>query len=106
MPIAQQPLITRPSNPGVGLLQSKTIQYKPMRRVIFYSWQSDLPNSTNRSLIQQALENIGKAITADKTIDIDPVIDRDTQGIAGAPDIAKAIFGKIGAADVFVADVS
>ncbi len=77
-----------------------------MRRLIFYSWQSDLPNATNRSFIQQALENVGKAISADNTIDVDPVIDRDTQGVAGAPDIAKTIFKKVEAADAFVADVS
>jgi hypothetical protein len=77
-----------------------------MRRVIFYSWQSDLPNATNRSLIQQALENVAKAIKVDDTVDIEPVIDRDTQGVAGAPDIAKTIFQKIASADVVVADVS
>jgi hypothetical protein len=77
-----------------------------MRWQIFYSWQSDLPNATNRAFIQQALENAGKAIGADKTIEVEPVIDRDTQGVAGAPDIAKTIFEKIKAADVFVADVS
>jgi len=76
-----------------------------MHRVVFYTWQSDLPNATNRGFIQQALENVAKAITADDTIDVEPVIDRDTQGGAGAPDIAKTIFQKIAVADVVVADV-
>src|SRR5260221_3957531 len=77
-----------------------------MPRTIFYSWQSDLPNATNRGFIQTALEKAVKALTTDGTVDVQPVIDRDTQGIPGAPDIAKAIFTKIDAADVFVADVS
>jgi hypothetical protein len=77
-----------------------------MQRTIFYSWQSDLPNSTNRGLIQKALENAAKALVKDGTVDVQPVIERDTLGIPGAPDIAKAIFAKIDAADVFVADVS
>ena len=77
-----------------------------MHRVIFYSWQSDLPNATNRSFILGALENVAKAITADDTIDVEPVVDRDTQGVAGAPDIAKTIFQKLDAADVVIADVS
>lgn len=76
------------------------------RALIFYSWQSDLPNATNRSFIQQALENTAKVIAQDRMVGVEPVIDRDTQGVAGAPDIAKTIFGKILAADVFVADVS
>jgi hypothetical protein len=77
-----------------------------MLRHIFYSWQSDLPNATNRSFILKALENAAKDIAADETINVEPVIDRDTKGIAGAPDIAKTIFEKIDSADVFVADVS
>src|SRR6266545_4887233 len=31
-----------------------------MQHVIFYSWQSDLPNNTNRGLIQAALEEAAK----------------------------------------------
>jgi hypothetical protein len=77
-----------------------------MKSVIFYSWQSDLPNATNRGFIQQALENVARAITADKTIEVEAAIDRDTQGVPGAPDIAKTILEKIAAADVVVADVS
>jgi hypothetical protein len=37
---------------------------------------------------------------------VEPVVDRDTQGVAGSPDIAKTIFQKIEKADVVVADVS
>jgi len=77
-----------------------------MHRVVFYSWQSDLPNPTNRSFVQQALENAAKTIRVDDTIDVEPVIDRDTLGVAGAPDIAKTIFQKVATADVVVADVS
>ena len=61
---------------------------------------SSLPNATNRSFIQQALENVAKAIRADDAVDVEPVIDRDTQGVAGAPDLAMTIFQKIVAADV------
>lgn len=77
-----------------------------MRKVVFYSWQSDLPNPCNRGFIQQALEDAAKAITADDTVAIEPVVDRDTQGVAGSPDIASTIFAKINAADVVVADIS
>ena len=77
-----------------------------MQRIVFYAWQSDLSNATNRGFIQQALENAAAAITADDRVEIEPVIDRDTQGVAGSPDIASTIFAKITAADVFVADIS
>src|SRR5215468_822910 len=77
-----------------------------MRRIVFYSWQSDLPNPTNRGFIQKALEDAAATIAADDTIAIEPVVDRDTQGVAGSPDIASTIFAKITAADIFVADIS
>jgi hypothetical protein len=77
-----------------------------MRRVVFYSWQSDLPNPTNRGFIQKALETAAAAIAGDNTVAIEPVIDRDTEGVPGSPDISATIFAKITAADVVVVDVS
>jgi hypothetical protein len=77
-----------------------------MKRTIFYIWQSDFLPATNRNFIQRALEDAAKAIKTDDTLDIEAVIDRDTVGVPGSPDIAKTIFEKIAAADVVVADVS
>lgn len=77
-----------------------------MKKVVFYSWQSDLPNGTNRTLIEGVLRDVAREIGDDADTDIEPVIDRDTQGVAGAPNIATAIFKKIDSADIFVADVS
>lgn len=73
---------------------------------VFYSWQSDLPNSTNRSFILTALEKSAKELREDDSLSIEPVIDRDTLGLSGSPDIAESIFNKIDVADVFVSDVS
>ena len=73
---------------------------------IFYSWQSDLPNATNRGLIEKALEDAAKDIRNDDSIQVEPVIDRDTVGVPGSPDIAHTIFGKIEQAQVFVCDIS
>jgi len=73
---------------------------------VFYSWQSDLPNNTNRGFIQKALEDAAKEISNDVTTDLEPVIDRDTAGVAGSPDIRQTILAKIESCDVFVADIS
>lgn len=73
---------------------------------VFYSWQSDLPNRTNRGFIQRALEDAVKALRADETLAVDLVVDRDTSGVPGAPDIASTIFAKIDSAVAVVADVS
>ncbi len=77
-----------------------------MRRIVFYSWQSDLPNPTNRGFIQGALEETTAKIAADNTVAVEPVVDRDTKNIPGSPDIASTIFSKITGSDIFVADVS
>lgn len=77
-----------------------------MKRTVFYSWQSDLPETTNHRFIQTALENVVDRITKDDSVAIEPVLDRDILGLSGAPDIAATIFTKITASHVFVADVS
>lgn len=73
---------------------------------IFYSWQSDLDGKTTRSFIEDPLRRAVKALRKDDTLDIEPVIDRDTKDVPGSPDIAKTILDKIGRAQIFVGDVS
>ena len=55
--------------------------------------------------VRRALKSAAE-IAADKSVAVEPVVDRDTQGVPGSPDIATTIFSEITAADVFVADVS
>jgi hypothetical protein len=73
---------------------------------VFYSWQSDLEGRANRSLIGDALAKAAKTLRADDTLHVEPVMDRDTAGRSGSPDIAATIFEKIEVVDAFVADVS
>lgn len=77
-----------------------------MQRIVFYSWQSDLPSAGNRNLIQDSLDRAIRAIGRDQDAGIQAVLDRDTANLAGTPDIANSIFAKIAVSDVFVADVS
>lgn len=77
-----------------------------MKRTIFYSWQSDLPSKGNRNLIEESLKRAIKAIKKSDSESVEPVLDRDTDGISGSPSISESIFSKITIADVFVADVS
>jgi hypothetical protein len=58
-----------------------------MPGLVFYSWQSDLPNATNRGFIGQALEAAAKALKNDDSLQVEPVIDRDTTGVPGSPNI-------------------
>lgn len=81
--------------------QSRTMDFR-----IFCSWQSDSPKATNRGFIQTALERAAKAIRADASVIVEPVIERDTVELPGAPDIAATIFQKTDSAHMFVCDVT
>jgi hypothetical protein len=76
------------------------------QETIFYSWQSDLPNKTNRGFIEEALRKATEAVHKSKVFGVELVVDRDTKGSPGSPDISATILKKIEAASVFVADVS
>lgn len=71
---------------------------------VFYSWQSDTPNSIGRAFLRDCLD---KAIAGLEVAESDrPTVDQDTQGVLGAPVIADKIFEKIRDAKVVVADVT
>ena len=65
-----------------------------------------LPNSTNRGFIEKALQSAAKNIKDDDLITVEPVVDRDTLGIPGSPDIAQTILEKIDQSQLFVCDIS
>jgi hypothetical protein len=75
-----------------------------LKKTIFYSWQSDLPNNNNRSFIEDAIARAIKDMKNDFTIELS--IDKDTNGIAGAPEIVNTIFQKIKQSTIFIADIS
>lgn len=72
---------------------------------IFYSWQSDLGSKFNRSFIEKAINKAISNISADE-FTLVPVLDRDTKGVSGTPEIAGTIFEKIDKSGLFIGDVS
>ncbi len=77
-----------------------------MKVKVFYSWQSDLPNSTNRGFIEDALTRALRTLSRDASIEARPELDSSLIGVAGAPDIENTIFQKIDRTQVFVCDIS
>jgi hypothetical protein len=85
-----------------------------MSQTIFYSWQSDLPNKTNRSFIQKTLEKAIKEIASDTNLEnadrpeteAHLELDKDTKGVTGSPPIVETIFRKIEKATIFVPDLT
>jgi hypothetical protein len=95
------------AKPGIwgNVARMEGFMEKP-KHIIFYSWQSDLDGKTTRSFIEEALKRAIKALQKDDTLDVEPVIDRDTKDVPGSPDIAKTILEKIDRAQIFVGDVT
>jgi hypothetical protein len=78
---------------------------RPDHQTVFYSWQRDLPNRTNRTFIQDALQKAIDGIL-ETELEVDLILDRDTANTPGTPDIAQTILSKIDQAIAVVADVS
>lgn len=81
-----------------------------MAHTVFYSWQSDSPNRTNRNFIESALKKAIKELGKEKE-DYQPAerpikFDKDTKDVAGSPPIVDVIFEKIQECGVFVADLT
>jgi tetratricopeptide (TPR) repeat protein len=77
-----------------------------MSQTIFYSWQSDTRAACNRSLIQDALTGAIAELRGIQAASLDVVIDRDTIGTPGSPDIASTILEKIDRCSAMIADVT
>lgn len=81
---------------------------------IFWSWQSDTPGKTGRYLVRDAIAAAIKKLKQAEDIEeptdsqrLDSLhLDQDRQGLPGSPDLAQAIFSKIDAATVVIADVT
>lgn len=77
-----------------------------MKLNIFYSWQSDLPNNSNRGFIQSIIEKVVKELNKEYEFFIDLNVDRDTKDETGTPEIIATILKKIDSAYIFIADTS
>lgn len=77
-----------------------------MKNTIFYSWQSDLPNNTNRGFLDSCLKNVAKELEKIGLFSVEFTIDRDTKNEPGTPDITESIFNKIDKSKIFIADIS
>jgi hypothetical protein len=74
---------------------------------VFFAWQSDLPDATNRRAIRTALQTSGLKLEQDYSAqDLRIIIDEATRGVPGSPNIPQEILEKIGASDIFVCDVT
>lgn len=80
--------------------------YFLLKNTIFYSWQSNLPNSSNRGFIEQCIKNAIRNIENSKYLHLEMSIERDTKGVIGTPGIVDTLFKKIDSSKLFIADVS
>jgi hypothetical protein len=76
-----------------------------MNRTIFYSWQSDLPNSTNRSFIESVINKVISDLKRATPPFLELSLDMDTSETPGTPDIIDTILKKISKTSLFIADI-
>jgi hypothetical protein len=77
---------------------------------VFWSWQSDHPGRISRHFIRdalaQAIASLNESADIEDAVRPEVTLDQDRQGVPGSPDLARTIFEKIDASQVFVADVT
>jgi hypothetical protein len=73
--------------------------------VIFFAWQTDSPDKTNRRAIQNALRRASSSLMKDlPTLKIE--LEEATRGEPGSPNIPATILRKIESSDIFICDVT
>ncbi|OFX26994.1 MAG: hypothetical protein A2033_15990 [Bacteroidetes bacterium GWA2_31_9] len=77
-----------------------------MKSTIFYSWQSDLENSTNRTFLKDCISDAIRSINKKNKYQYELVIDEATKREPGTPGIADTILNKIDNCKVFICDIS
>jgi hypothetical protein len=78
---------------------------EPKRFSVFYSWQSDLPDTSNRAFIRQALRFAASSVEKSEG-GVIVEIDEATREVSGSPNIPATILSKISVADAFVCDMT
>jgi hypothetical protein len=74
---------------------------------IFYSWQTDSPNKTNRAAIKDALRFASSVLEKEfANQNLQLVLEEATRNDPGSPNIPQRIMEKIEASDIFVCDVT
>lgn len=73
---------------------------------VFYAWQSDRLEKSNRFLIRDAAKKAVKALIKDSTVEESPRLDHDTKDEPGLAEIAGTIFRKIEGCGLFLADLT
>jgi len=71
---------------------------------IFWSWQSDSPNATNRGFIEKCIDSAIKNLTKNTAKIIK--VERGVDGKGGTPDIANTVLKRISDADIFIWDAT
>ena len=75
-----------------------------MTHAVFFSWQSDLPET--RNTVQGALERAVRNLNTARSLEVELRVDQDAGGIAGWPEITQTILKKIEQCEIVVADIT
>ncbi len=77
-----------------------------MSNAVFFAWQSDTPSTDNKQFIWDALQKAAALCANETLLELSPRPEKDTDGLAGTPNIVATIFKRIQQCSMFLADVS
>ena len=77
-----------------------------MEFTVFYAWQSDRLEETNRFLVRDAAKSAIKRVVKDSEVEESPRLDHDTKDAPGLAEVAGTIFQKIAGCGLFLADLT
>lgn len=85
---------------------TKKILTTPDTMTIFFSWQSDLNLKNNKNFIEGCIKTAIDEFNMENKFLVDFVLDKDTSGEPGNPEIINTILNKIDNSRMFVCDLS
>jgi hypothetical protein len=77
-----------------------------MQFTVFYSWQTDSPEETNKKFLRDVIKVAVAMVSADGVLVDSPRFESGMEGVSGTPEVATVMFEKIDRCAIFIGDVS
>ncbi len=77
-----------------------------MQFTVFYSWQIDSPEETNKKFLREVIKEAIAKVSADGVLVDSPRFESGMDGVSGTPEVATVMFDKIDECAIFIGDVT
>ena len=77
-----------------------------MQFTVFYSWQTDRPEETNKKFLRDVIKEAVAKVSAEGVLVDSPRFESGMDGVAGTPEVATVMFDRIDECANFIGDVT